>query len=54
MMVIRPVELTDLDDITELAAKTGSGLTTLPNSRDHLEAKIQDSINAFNKTDGKA
>ena len=54
MMVIRPVEMTDLDDIVALAAKTGTGLTTLPNSPSHLKAKIEDSLGAFNKEDGDA
>lgn len=52
MMVIRPVKLDDLDDIVALAGKTGTGLTTLPHSRVHLTAKIEDSLRAFNKKDG--
>ncbi|MGX5173575.1 arginine N-succinyltransferase [Aliikangiella sp. IMCC44653] len=51
MMVIRPVKMEDLPSIVALSAKTGSGLTTLPHSEVHLKAKIQDSIDAFNKKD---
>ena len=52
MMVIRPVKMDDLDDIVSLAGKTGTGLTTLPNSRTHLKDKIEDSLFAFDKNDG--
>ncbi|WP_444998021.1 arginine N-succinyltransferase [Aliikangiella sp. IMCC44359] len=52
MMVIRPVKMDDLEDIVGLAAKTGTGLTTLPHNEAHLKRKIQDSIDAFNKTEG--
>jgi len=53
MMVIRPVTMNDLEDIHELAGLTGSGLTTLPHNRDHLKSKIEDSLHAFSKTEGK-
>ncbi|MET1255943.1 arginine N-succinyltransferase [Aliikangiella maris] len=53
MMVIRPVKMEDLDYIVDLAAKTGTGLTTLPNNAAHLAAKIQGSLDAFAKPDGK-
>jgi arginine N-succinyltransferase len=53
MMVIRPVTMNDVSDILTLASKTGTGLTTLPNSEKHIRAKVQNSINAFNKTEGK-
>lgn len=52
MMVIRPVAMDDLEDIIKLAGKTGTGLTTLPHSKIHLSAKIQDSLNAFDKNQG--
>ncbi|WP_196140461.1 arginine N-succinyltransferase [Aliikangiella sp. G2MR2-5] len=51
MMVIRPVKMADLDDIVDLASKTGSGLTTLPHSREHLQRKIENSLAAFDKTE---
>ncbi|MDH5433194.1 MAG: arginine N-succinyltransferase [Gammaproteobacteria bacterium] len=50
MMVIRPVALTDLNDIVVLASQTGTGLTTLPNNPAHLEEKIRQSLRAFDKT----
>ncbi|WP_246075814.1 arginine N-succinyltransferase [Aliikangiella marina] len=53
MMVIRPVKMDDLDNIVTLASKTGTGLTTLPHSRIHLKAKIEDSLAAFDKSDGE-
>ncbi len=52
MMVIRPVNMDDLDDIVALAAKTGSGLTTLPHSEEHLRDKIEGSLKAFDKSSG--
>ncbi|TQV81584.1 arginine N-succinyltransferase [Aliikangiella coralliicola] len=52
-MVIRPVKMDDLDDIVALAGRTGTGLTTLPHSRAHLEDKINDSIYAFDKSEGE-
>jgi arginine N-succinyltransferase len=51
MMVIRPVQMDDLNELVNLAAKTGSGLTTLPNNRDYLEKKIESSQKAFNLAD---
>lgn len=51
MMVIRPVALSDLDDIENLAANAGTGLTTLPHSRLHLQEKIENSLTAFAKPD---
>jgi len=53
MMVIRPVEMDDLDNIVALAGKTGTGLTTLPHSRVHLKEKIDNSLKAFDKTEGE-
>lgn len=47
MFVVRPVEKTDLDGLEILASKTGSGLTTLPKSRDSLAEKIDQSKLAF-------
>jgi len=52
MMVIRPVQMDDLDDVFALAGKTGAGLTTLPHSKFHIENKIKDSLAAFEKTQG--
>ncbi len=47
MMVIRPVETGDLEDILELAGKTGGGLTTLPIHRDVLAARIDRSLKTW-------
>ncbi len=47
MMVIRPVQTTDLQDILELAASAGTGLTTLPNDPVRIDDKIKNSVNAF-------
>lgn len=56
MFVIRPVEEKDLSQLQTLAAKTGSGLTTLPSDAESLSYKIACSLEAFaSKTplDGK-
>jgi len=47
MFVVRPARLQDLDGLQALARKTGTGLTTLPDHRPTLEAKIKASIKAF-------
>ncbi len=47
MMIIRPAQLADLDSMLQLAQQTGSGLTTLPDDKDLLEEKIEQSIQAF-------
>ena len=47
MMLVRAAQIKDLDAILELARKTGPGLTTLPEDRDLLEEKIEDSALAF-------
>lgn len=47
MLVIRPAETNDLSDLLEMAARSGSGLTTLPNDRQSLLEKIQLSELAF-------
>ncbi len=41
MMVIRPVQMEDLAAISELAAKTGVGVTSLPQNESSLEARIR-------------
>ena len=40
MVVIRPVRLTDLDELVAMAALTGHGLTTLPMDRELLRKRI--------------
>ena len=49
MMLIRPVEFTDLKALQLLAKQTGSGLTTLPDNIDLLQEKIELSKLAFTK-----
>lgn len=49
MMVIRPAQPSDLDDILALAKAAGTGLTTLPNDNKRINDKIESSENAFNK-----
>lgn len=49
MMLIRPATHADQGSLVELAKKTGSGLTTLPDDRDLLEEKIEQSLQAFSR-----
>jgi len=44
MMVLRPVERRDLDQIYSLAGQTKVGLTTLPQDRDYLQERIETSV----------
>lgn len=51
MILIRPVREDDLDRLEELASSIeGGGMTTLPQDRDILAAKIKSSIDDFSKT----
>lgn len=45
--VIRPVTLDDLNDVYDLAQKTGGGMTNLPPNRDALEARIAFSVESY-------
>lgn len=47
MMIIRPVERSDLADILELAGKTGVGMTSLPQNEPHLAARIERALNTW-------
>ncbi len=47
MLVIRPVTLSDLDDLLELAKKAGKGMTSLPTCPEALGKSIQLSIESF-------
>ncbi|MCE9591005.1 MAG: arginine N-succinyltransferase [Planctomycetes bacterium] len=51
MLVIRPITLSDLDALLELAGLTGFGLTTLPHDRDLLRKRIKESERAFERMD---
>lgn len=54
MMLIRPVQQSDLPYLVQLAQKAGTGLTTLPNDPKHLQKKIEDSAQAFKMPAQKA
>ncbi|MCP5207717.1 MAG: arginine N-succinyltransferase [Hahellaceae bacterium] len=49
MMVIRPIDVTDIDELLKLAGEAGVGVTTLPVNRDLLMDKIESSIRSFNE-----
>ncbi|SHK23570.1 arginine N-succinyltransferase [Marinobacter antarcticus] len=49
MLVIRPLQDTDLDDLYAMAQKAGKGLTTLPADRDLLQRKINLARETFNQ-----
>lgn len=50
MMLIRPVRLTDLDELERLAVESGPGMTNLPPDRELLEQKIRSSMDSFAQT----
>src|SRR2546423_5001828 len=47
MLVMRPVQLSDLDALLALSASTGFGLTTLPNDPEFLRKRIVKSQRSF-------
>ncbi|MEQ3695596.1 MAG: arginine N-succinyltransferase [Pseudomonadales bacterium] len=47
MLVIRPAELGDVDDLYALALKAGKGLTSLPPDHETLASKVQLSTESF-------
>jgi arginine N-succinyltransferase len=49
MVVVRPVSMSDLDALVELASLAGVGLTTLPKDRDLLTKRIGMSAKAFDR-----
>ncbi|MEX0775493.1 MAG: arginine N-succinyltransferase [Phycisphaeraceae bacterium] len=49
MLIIRPVNLDDLDHLLELTTLTGFGLTTLPHDRELLRKRIRASQRGFEK-----
>jgi arginine N-succinyltransferase len=49
MLVIRPVEMKDLDRLYELANLAGFGLTSLPKDKKVLNNRIVESIHGFSK-----
>lgn len=50
MVVVRPVRLEDLDQLTELATRAHFGLTSLPKDRELLRRRIVESAHSFAKT----
>ncbi|MEE4245186.1 MAG: arginine N-succinyltransferase, partial [Kangiellaceae bacterium] len=48
MMLFRPATINDVEQISELAQQTGTGLTTLPKDPEKIKAKVQWSIDSFN------
>ncbi|WP_144820454.1 arginine N-succinyltransferase [Marinobacter piscensis] len=50
MLVIRPLQETDLEDLYAMAKKAGKGLTTLPADRDLLHKKIHQARETFSQT----
>lgn len=49
-MLIRPVEIKDLDGLIALANEAGTGLTSLQPNREQLKARIERSIQTFRQT----
>lgn len=47
MLIIRPIQEQDLDDLYELTGAAGNGLTTLPQDRNLLASKIQKARDTF-------
>ncbi|SFR57963.1 arginine N-succinyltransferase [Marinobacter daqiaonensis] len=47
MLIIRPLQENDLDDLHNMAASAGNGLTTLPPDRQLLEGKIRKARDTF-------
>lgn len=50
MVVVRQVQIGDLDDLLQLAEMTGFGLTTLPRDRKLLERRIRMAKQAFERS----
>lgn len=51
-MIIRPIEMRDLDALMEMAEETGSGFTSLPDNIDFLREKITHSQQTFADPEG--
>ncbi|WP_086929497.1 arginine N-succinyltransferase [Agarilytica rhodophyticola] len=50
MLIIRQVEVSDLEDLLALANKAGKGMTSLPTSEEALSKKINNSRESFSST----
>ena len=47
-MLIRPIQIEDMESFTDLAFSAQAGLTSLPKDKSLLEEKVRSSISAFN------
>lgn len=47
MLIVRPVRISDLPHVEHMAVESGIGVTSLPNNREKLYEKIQNSLGAF-------
>ena len=54
MMFIRPIQRQDLPALLQLASKTGSGFTSLPDNEKHLKARIDRMIDTWEDTNSAA
>lgn len=53
MLIMRPIQTDDLDQLVELASMTSFGLTSLPKDRQLLRRRIEESEHAFRKNPAK-
>lgn len=49
-MYIRPIQRDDLDALTVLAKNSGVGVTSLPDNRQKMQAKLEQALMSFEKT----
>ncbi|TCS41130.1 arginine N-succinyltransferase [Reinekea marinisedimentorum] len=49
-MYIRPIQKEDLDSLYQLAKNSGVGVTSLPDSKQKMEAKLSQAVASFNKS----
>lgn len=49
MLVVRKSKLSDIDQLLEISAQTGDGMTTMPNDRQSWLDKLERSVNDFSK-----
>lgn len=50
MVIIRAVQMEDLERLYELAVLAGAGLTSLPKSKDLIRSRIQESVHNFSRS----
>ena len=49
MLIIRPINSSDLNELEQLSSSADPGLTTLPDDPNYLSGKIDDSLRAFDE-----